>query len=149
MPRIGVFVCHCGINIASIVDVEKVRDALAKHPGVAYSVDYRYMCSDPGQKMIQDAIREHKLTGVVVAACSPQMHEVTFRSACAVAGLNPYLCEMANIREHCSWVHTDKEAATQKAIELVRMMVEKVKRNQELQPIYIEVTKRALVIGGG
>jgi len=149
MPRIGVFVCHCGVNIAGTVDVERVRDELAKHPGVVHSVDYRYMCSDPGQNLIKDAIKEHRLTGVVVAACSPSMHEVTFRSACASAGLNPYLCEMANIREHCSWVHQDREAATKKAIELVRMAVEKVKRNEELFPIHIDVTKRALVIGGG
>lgn len=149
MPRIGVFVCHCGVNIAATVDVERVRDELAKHPGVVYSTDYRYMCSDPGQKLIQDAIKEHHLTGVVVAACSPSMHEPTFRAACAAAGLNPYLCEMANIREHCSWVHQDKEAATRKAIELVRIMVEKVKRNHELHPIHIDVTKRALIIGGG
>ncbi len=149
MPRIGVFICHCGVNIAATVDVERVRDELAKHPGVVYSTDYRYMCSDPGQKVIQDAIREHHLTGVVVAACSPSMHEPTFRAACAAAGLNPYLCEMANIREHCSWVHQDREAATRKAIELVRIMVEKVKRNHELHPIHIDVTKRALVIGGG
>jgi heterodisulfide reductase subunit A len=149
MPRIGVFVCHCGVNIAATVDVERVRDELAKHPGVAYSVDYRYMCSDPGQNIIKEAIKEHRLTGVVVAACSPSMHEVTFRSACASAGLNPYLCEMANIREHCSWVHQDREEATKKAIELIRMVVERVKRNEELFPIHIDVTKRALVIGGG
>lgn len=149
MPRVGVFVCHCGVNIAATVDVERVRDELASHPGVVYSTDYRYICSDPGQRIIQDAIKEHRLTGVVVAACSPCMHESTFRATCAAAGLNPYLCEMANIREHCSWVHQDREAATRKAIELARMMVEKVKRNQELYPIHIEVTKRALIIGGG
>ncbi len=149
MARIGVFICHCGENIARTVDVAKVRDALAKHPGVVHAVDYRYMCSAPGQELIRNAIVEKKLTGVVVAACSPHMHEPTFRKACAAVGLNPYLCEMANIREHCSWVHSDREKATEKAIELVRFLVEKVKRNRPLEPIRVPVTKRALVVGGG
>ncbi len=149
MARIGVFVCHCGENIAATVDVKRVADTLAEHPGVAYSVDYKYMCSDPGQELVRNAISEHRLTGVVVCACSPQMHELTFRRACAEAGLNPYMCEMANIREHCSWVHTDKEQATEKAIEIIRSLVEKVKRNNELCPIHMPVTKRALIIGGG
>ncbi len=149
MARIGVFICHCGENIARTVDVARVREALEKHPGVVHAVDYRYMCSAPGQEMIREAIAEKRLTGVVVAACSPHMHELTFRRACAGAGLNPYLCEMANIREHCSWVHGDREKATQKAIELVRFLVEKVKRNRPLMPIRVPVTKRALVIGGG
>jgi heterodisulfide reductase subunit A2 len=149
MARIGVFICHCGENIARTVDVAKVRDALAKHPGVVHAVDYRYMCSAPGQELIRYAIVEKKLTGVVVAACSPHMHEPTFRKACAAVGLNPYLCEMANIREHCSWVHSDREKATEKAIELVRFLVEKVKRNRPLEPIRVPVTKRALVVGGG
>jgi len=149
MARIGVFICHCGENIARTVDVAKVRDALAKHPGVVHAVDYRYMCSAPGQELIRNAIVEKKLTGVVVAACSPHMHEPTFRKACAAVGLNPYLCEMANIREHCSWVHNDREKATEKAIELVRFLVEKVKRNRPLEPIRVPITKRALVVGGG
>ena len=149
MARIGVFICHCGENIARTVDVAKVRDALAKHPGVVHSIDYRYMCSAPGQELIRNAIVEKKLTGVVVAACSPHMHEPTFRKACAAVGLNPYLCEMANIREHCSWVHSDREKATEKAIELVRFLVEKVKRNRPLEPIRVPITKRALVVGGG
>ncbi len=149
MARIGVFICHCGENIARTVDVAKVRDALVKHPGVVHAVDYRYMCSAPGQELIRNAIVEKKLTGVVVAACSPHMHEPTFRKACAAVGLNPYLCEMANIREHCSWVHSDREKATEKAIELVRFLVEKVKRNRPLEPIRVPVTKRALVVGGG
>jgi len=149
MARIGVFVCHCGENIARMVDCAKVAEETDKLPGVVVSVDYKYVCSDPGQNMIKDAIREHKLDGVVVAACSPHMHEPTFRAAVATAGLNPYLCEMANVREHCSWVHTDRELATEKAIDLVRVMVEKVKKNQELFPIRVPITKRALVIGGG
>jgi len=149
MSRIGVFICHCGENIAGTVDVAKVAEAASKIPGVVLAVDYKYMCSDPGQNMIKDAIKEKKLTGVVVAACSPRMHEPTFRNACAEAGLNPFLCEMANIREQCSWVHEKSDVTTQKAIELVRVIVEKVKRNKPLYPIKVPVTKTALVLGGG
>ncbi len=149
MARIGVFVCHCGENIAGTVDCARVAETMLHEPGVVHAVDYKYMCSDPGQRLVRDAIKEHRLTGVVVAACSPRMHEPTFRRACAEAGLNPYLCEVANIREHCSWVHEKGEATTQKAIDLVRVMVEKVKRNRELQPISVPITKTALVIGGG
>jgi heterodisulfide reductase subunit A len=149
MSRIGVFICHCGENIARTVDCARVAEWAATIPGVVHAVDYRYMCSDPGQRLIMEAIREKKLTGVVVASCSPHMHEVTFRRAVAQAGLNPFLCEMANIREQCSWVHADREAATEKACELVHLMVEKVKWNQPLHPIHVPVTKRALVIGGG
>ena len=149
MARIGVFICHCGENISATVDVLKVAAAAANIPGVAHSVDYKYMCSDPGQQMIQNAIREKNLTGVVVAACSPRMHEPTFRRACAEAGLNPFLCEMANIREHCSWVHDKSEATTAKAIGIVRTLVAKVKKNKALLPIKVPVTKTALVLGGG
>lgn len=149
MARIGVFVCHCGENIAATVDCEKVAKACAEIPGVVYSIDYKYMCSDPGQNLIREAIREKKLTGVVVAACSPRMHEPTFRRACAEAGLNPYLCEMANIREHCSWVHPKGDETTQKAIDIVKTLVAKVKRNRPLYPIHVPITKTALVIGGG
>ncbi len=149
MARIGVFVCHCGENISATVDVKKVVEAASRIPGVAHSVDYKYMCSDPGQQMIQNAIKEKNLTGVVVAACSPRMHEPTFRRACSEAGLNPFLCEMANIREHCSWVHEKSDATTNKAIDIVRTQVAKVKKNKSLQPIKVPVTKTALVIGGG
>jgi heterodisulfide reductase subunit A2 len=149
MSRIGVFICHCGENIAGTVDVAEVARACAAIPGVVLSVDYKYMCSDPGQQMVASAIREKRLTGVVVAACSPRMHEPTFRRACAEAGLNPYLCEMANIREHCSWVHEKGEPTTRKAIDLVRLMIEKVKRNRELYPIKVPINKTALVLGGG
>jgi heterodisulfide reductase subunit A len=149
MARIGVFVCHCGDNISRTVDVAAVAEAARKMLGVVYAVDYKYMCSDPGQQLIKTAITKHRLTGVVVAACSPHMHEPTFRRASAESALNPYLCEIANIREHCSWVHDDREAATEKAIDLVRIIVEKVKKDQELYPIRVPVTKRALVIGGG
>jgi len=149
MPRIGVFVCHCGENIAGTVDTAAVARAAAEFPGVVHSVDYKYMCSDPGQNLIKQAIREKKLTGVVVAACSPRMHEPTFRRACAEAGLNPFLCEMANLREHCSWVHERTAATTEKAIDLVRILVEKVKRNRPLYPINVPITRTALVLGGG
>ncbi|MCU0638506.1 MAG: CoB--CoM heterodisulfide reductase iron-sulfur subunit A family protein [Candidatus Krumholzibacteria bacterium] len=149
MSRIGVFICHCGENIGATVDCEKVAAAAAKIPGVVHSVDYKYMCSDPGQNMIKEAIREKNLTGVVVGACSPRMHEPTFRRACEEAGLNPFLCEMANIREHCSWVHEKGDPTTEKAIDLVRVIVEKVRRNKPLVPIKVPVTKTALVLGGG
>ncbi|HLO57466.1 MAG TPA: CoB--CoM heterodisulfide reductase iron-sulfur subunit A family protein [Bacteroidales bacterium] len=149
MSRIGVFVCHCGENISATVDCAKVAQTLSTHEGVAYSIDYKYMCSDPGQSMIKQAIKEKNLSGVVVAACSPRMHEPTFRRACNEAGLNPYLCEMANLREHCSWVHEKNDATTEKAIDVVRMLVEKVKRNHSLSSIKVPVTKTALVIGGG
>lgn len=149
MARIGVFVCWCGANIASTVDVKRVAEESAKIPGVAHSVEYKYMCSDPGQSMIKEAIQEKKLTGIVVAACSPRMHEVTFRRAANEAGVNPYLLEMSNIREQCSWVHSEREEATEKAIDLVRLMVEKAKRNTPLYDIRVPVTQRCLVIGGG
>ena len=149
MSRIGVFICHCGENIGGTVDCEKVAKTVASMPGVAHSIDYKYMCSDPGQTLIRQAIKEKNLTGVVVAACSPRMHEPTFRRACAEAGLNPFLCEMANLREHCSWVHAKGDATTDKAVDLVSMLVEKVKRNKPLLPIKVPVTKTALVIGGG
>jgi heterodisulfide reductase subunit A2 len=149
MSKIGVFVCHCGENISATVDCAKVAAAAEKYDGVTFSVDYKYMCSDPGQSLIKSAIAEKGLTGVVVAACSPRMHEPTFRKACAEAGLNPYMCEMANLREHCSWVHEKGDATTDKAIDLVRVLVEKVKYNQSLNAIKVPVTKTALVIGGG
>ena len=105
MSRIGVFICHCGENISATVDVSRVAEAASEIEGVVHSVDYKYMCSDPGQSLIKQAIKEKGLTGVVVGSCSPRMHEPTFRRACREAGLNPFLCEMANLREHCSWVH--------------------------------------------
>jgi heterodisulfide reductase subunit A len=149
MSKIGVFVCHCGENISRTVDVERVAVEAGKLPGVAFATDYKYMCSDPGQGLLKKAIQEQHLSHVVVAACSPRMHERTFRKAVEAAGLNPFLCEMANIREHCSWVHEDREEATEKAIEIVGMMVERVRRNRVLPTITVPVTKRSLVIGGG
>jgi heterodisulfide reductase subunit A len=149
MARIGVFVCHCGHNIAGTVDVERVAEEAGKFPGVAHSAEYRFMCSSPGQDMVKDAIKEKRLDGVVVAACSPHMHEKTFQRACKEAGLNPYRFELANIREHCSWVHKDKDEATRKALGILRTAVEKVKRNTPLEPIRIPLNTRALVIGAG
>ena len=150
MKRIGVFICHCGHNIAGTVDVERVTERLRHYPGVAHSADYIYMCSDPGQDLIKEAIREKGLNGVIVAACSPAMHEATFRRAVAASGLNPYQYESANIREQCSWPHEGKgEAATLKAEAIIKATVEKVGRNRPLVPISAPLTRRALVIGGG
>jgi len=138
MRRIGVFVCHCGTNIAGSVDVERVAEEMRAYPQVAFATDYKYMCSDPGQNLIKEAIQEHELDGVVVSACSPAMHEVTFRRTAESAGLNPYQCEIANIREQVSWVHQDDgEAATRKAIETIRTIVEKVRYNESLMPFYL------------
>ncbi len=150
MSRIGVFVCHCGINIASTVDVDRVAEEIRRHPAVVFATDYRYMCSDPGQQLIREAIEEYELDGVVVAACSPAMHEKTFRRASEAAGVNPYRCEMANIREQCSWVHEHEPSrATEKAIDILQTMVEQVTMNEALQPFRLPLTKRALIIGGG
>ena len=149
MAKIGVFTCWCGENIARNVDVEKVSEAIASLPGVVCSMNYKYMCSEPGQSLIAEKIKELGLTGIVVASCSPHMHLKTFRKTAELAGVNSYLVEMANIREQCSWVHNDKEIATAKAIELIGMAVAKVRRNAALQPIKVPVTKRALVVGAG
>lgn len=149
MQRIGVFVCWCGSNIAGTVDVQAVSDALKNEPGVVFSTNYQYMCSQAGQDIIKSAIAEHKLTGIVVCSCSPRMHEATFRKTAAVAGLNPYMVEIANIREQCSWVHKDMATGTEKAIILGKAAVAKVNLNTPLTPGESPVTKRALVIGGG
>ena len=149
MQRIGVFVCWCGSNIAATVDVKAVAEAMKSEPGVVFSEDYQYMCSESGQNLIKNAIKEHKLNGVVVCSCSPRMHENTFRKAAAAAGLNPYMVEIANIREQCSWIHKDKTLATLKAIVLARAAVAKVALNAPLTAGQSPVTKRALVIGGG
>jgi heterodisulfide reductase subunit A len=150
MKRIGVFVCHCGINIADTVDVERVAEEIREYPGVAYAVEYKYMCSDPGQNLIKEAIHEHNLDGVVVAACSPTMHETTFRKTTASEGLNPYQCEIANIREQCSWAHQEVPAeATAKAVEIIKTIVEKVRYDESLVPLTLPLIKRAMVIGGG
>ncbi|MDR3610137.1 MAG: CoB--CoM heterodisulfide reductase iron-sulfur subunit A family protein [Ignavibacteriaceae bacterium] len=147
--KIGVFVCHCGENIGRTVNCPEVSKACASFPGVVHSEDYKYMCSDPGQNLIKQAIREKHLDAVVVGSCSPHMHEKTFRKACASAGINSYMVEIANLREHCSWIHEDIAEATKKAIDLMRFAVERVKFNHPLQTIKVPVTKRSLVIGGG
>ncbi len=149
MQRVGVFVCWCGSNIAGTVDVVAVSEALKNEPGVVFSTNYQYMCSQAGQDMIKDAIAEHNLTGIVVCSCSPRMHEATFRKTAAAAGLNPYMVEIANIREQCSWVHKDMIVGTEKAIILGKAAVAKVNLNTPLTPGESPVTKRALVIGGG
>ena len=149
MTRIGVFTCWCGENIARNVNVQSVAEQVAHLPGVRCSVAYKYMCSDPGQKLIRDKIAAEHLDAIVIASCSPHMHLKTFRKAAERAGINPYLVEMANIREHCSWVHHDQERATAKAVDLIRMSVAKVRQNQALEPIRVPVTRKALVIGGG
>ena len=149
MARIGVFVCHCGENIARSVQIQRVVEQANQLPGTVVSSEYPYMCSAPGQKLVIDAIREHGLDRVVVAACSPQLHEPTFRVAAAQAGLNPQLVEMANIREHCSWVHADREESSRKACQLLVAAVERVRHARPLDPIQVPVTKSALVIGGG
>ncbi len=149
MIRTGVFVCHCGLNIAGTVDVAEVAAKARGIDGVVYSADYKYMCSDPGQNLIKQAISEHNLNRVVVCSCSPRMHENTFRGACAAGGLNGYLYEHANIREQCSWVHKDRGIATGKAISITSGAVEKVRGDEPLAPIKIPITKRALVVGAG
>jgi heterodisulfide reductase subunit A2 len=149
MARIGVFVCWCGSNIAKTVDVEQVAAEAGKIPGVVHSADYKYMCSQPGQAMLRQAVAEHRLDRVVVAACSPRLHETTFRTCIASAGLNPFMAEIANIREHCSWVHGDRAVATPKALDLTRMAVARIRRNEPLTQSEIPITKRALVVGGG
>lgn len=149
MQRIGVFVCHCGTNIAGTVDVKAVAEALGREQSVVFATDYTYMCSESGQNLIKDTIKSHNLTGVVICSCSPRMHEATFRKAAASVGLNPYMVEIANIREQCSWIHKDKAEATEKAIILGRAAIAKVLLNTPLTAGESPVVKRALVIGGG
>ncbi len=149
MQRIGVFVCWCGTNIAGTVDVKAVAEALSHEPGVVLSTDYQYMCSQAGQDMIAQAICEHKLGGVVICSCSPRMHEATFRKTAEKAGLNPYMVEIANIREQCAWIHKDMPSATEKAIILGKAAIAKVHLNAPLVAGESRVVKRALVIGGG
>jgi len=148
--RIGVYVCHCGLNIAGSLNCEEVAKFASTLPHVVLAKDYRYTCSDQGQAMIKSDIKEHKLNRVVVASCSPRLHEPTFRKVCEEAGLNKYLFEMANIREQCSWVHLyDREAATEKAKDLVKMAVAKAALLQPLEEIEVPILRKALVIGGG
>ncbi len=148
-PRIGVYVCWCGSNIAKMVDVEDVAEKAKDLEGVVISKDYKYMCSDPGQELIYKDIKEHDLNRVVVASCSPRIHELTFRKVLEKAGLNPYLFEMANIREQVSWVHTDRAVATQKALDLIRAAIRKVRYDESLEKREVEINPATLVIGGG
>jgi heterodisulfide reductase subunit A2 len=149
-PKIGVYVCHCGINIGGVVDIEAVKDYAATLPNVVVAEEYKYFCSDPGQEKIQNDIKEKGLNRVVVAACSPRLHEPTFRRCVAEAGLNPFLFEFANLREQDSWVHMDEpEAATEKAKDLTRMAVAKARLLEALESETVQVTKSAMVIGGG
>lgn len=146
---IGVFICHCGGNISDAVDVDRVKEAVGSLEKVKVADTFEYLCSNPGQEMIKKAITDQKLNRVVVASCSPRMHLETFRQAVRAAGINPYLLEMVNIREHCSWVHDDKERATDKATALVRGAVERARYLEPLTPKSLSVTKKVLVIGGG
>jgi heterodisulfide reductase subunit A2 len=148
-PRIGVYICWCGTNIAKMVDVEAVAAEVSKLPYVAISKTYKYMCSDPGQELVIKDIRGHRLNRVVVAACSPRIHELTFRKACEKAGINPYLFEMANIREQDSWVHTDRSEATKKAIDLVVAAIRRVQYHEPLEKRSVNVDPATLIIGGG
>ena len=148
--RIGVFVCHCGLNIAGSVDVEEVIEQIKDYPGVVHAEHYIYMCSEPGQELVRQAIREQNLTGVVMSNCTPSLHQRTFRELAASEGINPYYCEIANIREHCSWPHAnDKATATRKAIAIIKASIEKLRRNISLTPMAIPLTKRVLIIGAG
>ena len=152
MKRIGVYVCHCGTNIAGIVDVEEVAQWAGKQledDGVVIARDYKFMCSSLGQELIQQDIKKLGLTRVVVAACSPHLHEKTFRTACEKAGLNPFLCELVSIREQVSWVHTDKEAATAKSKLVIAGGVRRVSENETLEPLKVPIHPNTLVVGGG
>ena len=147
--RTGVFVCHCGNNIAATVDVKKVAEAMSNEENVVASEDYVYMCSDPGQNAVLQSIKDNKLDSVVISCCSPTLHEKTFRDNATRAGLNSFTCEIANIREQCAWVHKDKAVATEKAIKISRSAVRRASRDQALAPIAVPVTRKVLVVGGG
>ena len=147
--RIGVYVCHCGTNISHTVDVEAVVEHARTLPAVAVARDYKYMCSNPGQEIIKTDIADQELTRVVVASCSPLMHEETFRNLCQEAGLNRFLFQMANIREHCSWVHTDRRQATTKAKRLVTAAVRRVYHHEPLEEREVAVRPETLVVGAG
>ena len=149
IPRIGVYVCHCGTNIAGVVDVTAVAEYAARLPGVVVSREYKYMCSDPGQELIQQDIRDHRLERVIVASCSPLLHEHTFREATAHGGLNPYFLQMVNIRENVSWVNDERGAATEKSKDLVRAAVYRVAHHRPLQRTTVPIAASVLVLGGG
>ena len=148
-PRIGMYICWCGNNIAKMVDVEALAEEMESMPNVVVSKNYKYMCSDPGQDLIIKDIKESNLNRVVVAACSPRIHEMTFRKALQNAGLNPYLFQMANIREHVSWVHTDHDEATKKARALIRAAITRVNHHVPLNERAVTIHPATLIIGGG
>jgi len=149
-PRVGVYVCHCGINIGGVVDIPAVAEYAKTLPNVVLAKDYKYYCSDPGQQAIQDDIKEHNLNRIVMAACSPRLHEPTFRRCVREAGLNQFLFEFANIREHNSWVHMgEPEEATEKAKDLTRMAIAKARLLEPLEASTVDVDNKAMVIGGG
>lgn len=147
--RVGVYICQCGTNIAGVVDVKAVVDFAARLPGVIIARQYSYMCSDPGQALINGDIRKENLNRVVVASCTPVMHEGTFRKACSEAGLNPFLFQMANIREQCAWVSIDPTAATEKAEALVAAAVRRVALHKPLEMRRVAMKPSTLVVGGG
>ncbi|MFC1849339.1 FAD-dependent oxidoreductase [candidate division CSSED10-310 bacterium] len=149
VPRIGYYLCHCGKNIKGVIDTQSVVEYVESLPGIVISKDYKYMCSDPGQEMIQQDIREHKLDRVVVASCSPLLHERTFRKAVAQADLNPFYFQMVNVRENVSWVHDDKRAATEKAKELSRAAISRVIFHHSLSPKRVSIHPDVLIVGGG
>lgn len=149
-PRVGVFVCACGINIAGTVDCDELTEWSRTLPDVVFSIQNKYTCAEPGQQEIKRYIKEKNLNRVVVASCTPRMHETTFRNCCSDADLNPYLFEMANIREHCSWVHSDdKDAATEKAKDIVKIAVARARLLEAQEELEVPVTSAALVVGGG
>jgi heterodisulfide reductase subunit A len=147
--KIGVYICHCGSNIAGVVDVAEVARWAANLPDVAVARDYRFMCSNLGQELIKKDVEELGLDRVVVASCTPRMHEPTFQRAIAEAGLNPYFFEMANIREQCAWVHEDAEEATEKAKALVEAAVLRVRHHEPLRENRVPINPATLVVGGG
>ena len=148
--RVGVFICHCGHNIARAIDIKSVMEKVWKYPGVVHVEDYIYLCSDPGQKIVADIIKEKNLDAIVIANCSPNLHEKTFQDLAESVDMNRFKCEIANIREQCSWPHDqEREKATFKSIKIIQAAIEKVKQNEELEPIRVPLIKRALVIGGG
>ena len=149
-PFIGVYVCHCGLNIAQTIDCRKVAESVSGDDGVVVSNDIGYACSEPGQQQIKEDIRGHGLNRIVIASCSPRLHEPTFRQMLKESGLNPYVLEMANLREQCSWVHMkEPEAATEKATDLVKMAISRARLLAPLKEEILPLTKKTLVIGGG
>jgi len=147
--KIGVYICHCGANIAGTVDVERVTQFASDLPFVVSARDYKFVCSDPGQELIKNDIKDKGLNRVVIASCSPRLHEPTFRRTVASAGMNPFLLEMANIREQCSWVTEDKEAATEKAKAIVSAAVRRVFYHEPLEAKEVAVNAHTLVVGAG